>query len=79
MKNHVKNPRFFGSTIRGEDTEFSDLDILVDPIDGETTLISLLNIEMELSNLLGVKVDIQTPMSLSDRFRDDVVKSALKI
>lgn len=27
----TRNPRVFGSIIRGTDTEFSDLDLLVDP------------------------------------------------
>jgi predicted nucleotidyltransferase len=32
------NPRVFGSVARGEGSEASDLDLLVDPIDGRTTL-----------------------------------------
>ena len=34
------NPRVFGSVARGEDSEGSDLDLLVDPVEGKTSLIS---------------------------------------
>ena len=56
----VSNPRVFGSAARGEDTEQSDLDILVDRR-GTLTLIDLARLEIELENLLGVKVDVRTP------------------
>jgi len=56
----VANPRVFGSAARGDDTEESDLDILVDRR-GTLTLIDLAKLEMELEGLLGVKVDVRTP------------------
>ncbi|MFM9836510.1 MAG: nucleotidyltransferase family protein [Methylophilaceae bacterium] len=77
--NDACNPRIFGSTVRGEDNEDSDLDILVDPIHGKTTLMSLVGIEFELSSLLGVKVDVQTPLALSERFRNNVLKEAMPV
>jgi predicted nucleotidyltransferase len=55
----VSNPRVFGSTARGDDTEGSDLDILVDRR-GTLTLIDLARLEIELESLLGVKVDVRT-------------------
>lgn len=78
-KNGACNPRIFGSTIRGEDTELSDLDILVDPIQGKTTLISIVSIEMEVASLLGVRVDVQTPLALSERFRGEVLHEAVPV
>jgi predicted nucleotidyltransferase len=77
--NDARNPRVFGSTVRGEDNEDSDLDILVDPIHGKTTLMSLVSIEFELSSLLGIKVDVQTPLALSERFRNEVLSEAIPI
>lgn len=77
--NDACNPRIFGSTSRGEDHDGSDLDILVDPIHGKTTLMSLVNIELELSALLGVKVDVQTPLSLSERFRKKVIDESIPV
>lgn len=56
----VSNPRIFGSTARGEDTDDSDLDILVDR-DGMLTYIDLARLEIELERLLGVPVGVHTP------------------
>lgn len=78
-KNEAMNPRVFGSAIHGDDTEESDLDLLVDPIRGETTLMSLVNIEMEVSALIGMKVDVQTPLALHERFRDEVLREAVPV
>ena len=71
--NHSANPRVFGSVVRGEDTEASDLDILVDAIDGKTTLISLARIQLEIEALTGIKVDVLTPLDLHERFRTQVL------
>ena len=56
------NPRLFGSVARGEDTEGSDIDILVDN-GGEGSLYDLAGLELELVELLGLTVDIFTPGS----------------
>jgi uncharacterized protein len=55
----VSNPHVFGSTARGQDTEASDLDILVS-LNGTLTYIDLARLETELESLLGVKVDVRT-------------------
>ena len=49
------NARVFGSVLRGQDTDGSDLDILVDPT-SETTLMDVAAIQVELQRLLGVSV-----------------------
>jgi uncharacterized protein len=56
----VSNPRVFGSVARGEDTDTSDLDLLVER-NGTLTFIDLAKLEIELERLLGVKVDVRTP------------------
>ena len=56
----VSNPQLFGSTARGEDTNESDLDILVDRR-GTLTYVDLAKLEIELEALLGVKVGVHTP------------------
>jgi hypothetical protein len=76
--NCAGNPRVFGSVLHGEDTEGSDLDLLVDPTE-QTTLLSLVRMENELKRLLGVAVDVQTPGSLSERFRQAVLAEALRV
>ena len=75
-KNDAANPRVFGSVIYGKDTDDSDLDILVDEIDGKTTLISLARIQVAIQALTGIKADILTPLDLHERFRARVVMEA---
>ena len=74
----ARNPRVFGSVLHGEDTDGSDLDLLVDPT-SETTLMDIGAIRFELRRMLGVPVDVLTPDALSDGFRDRVLNEALPI
>lgn len=74
--NGASNPRVFGSTLHGDDTDESDLDLLVDPIDGRTTLTSLVRIKREIEALTGVSTDVLTPMALHERFRQTVLAEA---
>ncbi len=79
LANEACNPRVFGSVLHGNDTEDSDIDILVDPIHGRTSLVSLVRIKRELDQLLGVKTDIQTPTSLHERFRGAILQEAVPV
>ncbi|MBY4676818.1 nucleotidyltransferase family protein [Marinobacterium arenosum] len=72
---HAQNARVFGSVIHGEDTEDSDLDLLVDPTP-ETTLFDIGAIRHELLQLLGVPVDVLTPKALPEKFRANVLAEA---
>jgi len=74
----AKNPRVFGSVLHGEDTEQSDLDILVDPTP-ETSIFDIGEIRYQLRALLGVSVDVLTPRALHTRLRDQVVSEAQPI
>ncbi len=74
--NDASNPRVFGSVVHGDDTEGSDLDILVDPIKGKTTLFSLASIQIEIQDLTGIKTDVLTPLALHERFRESVIAEA---
>ena len=47
----------FGSFVRGEQTDASDLDILV-AFFGPISLLSLVGLENYLSDILGLRVDI---------------------
>ena len=73
-----ENPRVFGSVARGEDTEDSDIDILVDPA-GRMTLFDIGAILNELTELLGVEVEVLTPNALPDKFRARVLAEATPI
>jgi uncharacterized protein len=74
----ARNARIFGSVLHGEDTENSDLDILVDPTP-ETTLFDIGAIRHELLQLLGVPVDVLTPKALPERFREAVLSEAVPV
>ena len=72
---HTVNPRVFGSVVRGDDTDGSDIDVLVDPLPG-TTLFDLGGLQVELETLLGVPVDLLTPGDLPLKFRAQVLSEA---
>lgn len=69
------NPRVFGSVLHGEDSNNSDLDLLVDPLPG-ATLLDLGAVQFKLEELLGVPVDVLTPGDLPAKFRDQILKEA---
>lgn len=75
---HARNARVFGSVVRGDDTEDSDLDILIDPTP-ETTLFDIGAIRHELLQLLGVPVDVLTPKALPEKFRETVLAEAVPV
>jgi len=72
------NARVFGSVVHGDDSDGSDLDILLDPTP-PTSLMDIAAIQVELEKLLGVKVDVLTPRALPDKFRAAVVDEAVPI
>lgn len=76
--NHAANARVFGSVIRGEDDEISDLDVLVDALSG-ATLLDLGAIQVELEEILGVSVDVLTPQDLPGKFRGEVLAEAVDV
>jgi len=78
LRHRVRNPRLFGSVISGEDTEESDLDLLVDPTP-DTTLMDIAAIRCEAKSLLGITVDVLTPNALPDSFRADVVADSVPL
>ena len=78
LAHRARNARVFGSVLHGEDTDESDLDILIDPTP-ETTLFDIGAIRHELLELLGVPVDAVTPKALPDKFRAKVLAEAVPV
>jgi len=76
-RNHIRRLSVFGSALRGQLRPDSDLDLLVE-FEPEHTpgLFSIVRMEMELTEVLGRKVDLRTPEDLSEYFRDEVVENA---
>ena len=71
----MANPRVFGSVVRGEDTEGSDLDLLVDP-GPRTSLLDMVRVQDALEKATGVRVDLRTPGDLHPRFREETLAEA---
>lgn len=71
----VANIRVFGSVLRGDDSDSSDIDLLVDTLP-EATLFDLGGLQDELQRLLGIQVDLLTPGDLPARFRASVINEA---
>jgi predicted nucleotidyltransferase len=73
--NRGLNPRVFGSVLHQQDTEDSDLDLLIDAADG-LSLFDMAAIALAIEKLVQTKVDIKTPEDLSIKFRDKIVAEA---
>ena len=74
----LRNPRVFGSVTRSDDTELSDLDILVDPLPN-TSLLDLAKLQLSLEQKLGIHVDVLTPNALPESFRNQVLRNAIPV
>jgi hypothetical protein len=74
----MANPRVFGSVLKGEDAEGSDLDILVDP-SPDTSLLDIAKLKIEIEPTTGIKVDLLTPKFLPRTFRDKVLSEAVPV
>jgi uncharacterized protein len=75
-RHHVRRLALFGSVLRDDFGPDSDVDVLVEFEPGNTPGFAMVNLEDELSALVGRKVDLHTPGSLSRYFRDRVVGEA---
>ena len=68
----------FGSAARGEQTEDSDLDLLMKYKKG-TTLLDASGLQLELEKKLGRSVDLVSFKYLHRRIRDRVLKEQIRI
>ena len=76
-RNHIRRLALFGSVLRDDFRPESDVDVLVEfEPDARVGLMGLARMEIELSELLGRKVDMNTPGFLCDYFRDEVLAEA---
>lgn len=70
--------RVFGSVARGEDTEASDVDLLVE-LDEGVGVVSLAGLRRELAEVLGVEVDVVPEVALKPAIRDEVLAEAIAL
>ena len=75
--NQIRKFSFYGSILRDDFGPESDIDVLVEFEPGQPIgLMEVAGMEIELSEILGRKVDLRTPQDLSRYFRDEVVAEA---
>lgn len=75
-RNHIRRLAFFGSVLRDDFTPQSDVDVLVEFEPGKTPGFGMVDMQDELSEILGRRVDLRTPNELSKYFRDEVLAEA---
>jgi len=72
------NVRLFGSAVRGEATDSSDIDLLVDFEEGRS-LFDLISLKQELEEITRIKIHVVTRDSLHWYIRDQVMKEAIPL
>lgn len=74
---HVKSMYLFGSVARNEDTEQSDIDILVD-FDGPATFDLFMDLKFYLEDLFQRKVDLVTEAALREELREMITQELVR-
>ena len=76
-RHHIRKLSLFGSVLTPRFRPTSDIDVLVEFEPGQGPgYFGLSGMELELTDLLGRKVDLRTPGEISRYFRDKVLASA---
>jgi len=75
-RHHIQRLAIFGSALRDDFTPESDVDVLVNFQKGREPGFAFFDMQDELTELLGRKVDLHTPGFLSRYFRDKVLQEA---
>lgn len=74
-KRGCKDIRLFGSVVRGEDNEESDIDFLIN-MESDRSLVDLVGFKQDLEKLLHKNVDVVTEKGLHWFIRPEVLKEA---
>lgn len=76
-RNQIRRLSFFGSVLRDDFTAQSDVDALVEfEPEARIGLITLSGLEIELSQILGRRVEMHTIKGLHPLFREEVLETA---
>ncbi|BAU67534.1 DNA polymerase beta domain protein region (plasmid) [Stanieria sp. NIES-3757] len=79
QRNEIDKLSLFGSVLRDDFTAQSDVDLLVEFAEGKTPGLAIVDLQDELSQMLGREVDLRTPAELSRFFRERVLSEAVII
>ncbi len=72
----IRRLALFGSVLRDDFTPESDVDVLVEFEPGRTPGFAFFGLQDDLSNMLGRRVDLNTPQCLSKYFVNEVLREA---
>ena len=75
-RHRVRRLALFGSVLRDDFGPHSDIDVLVEFEPGAFVGFGIIEMEDELTQLLGRKVDLVTARALNHRIRDRVLREA---
>lgn len=75
-RHHICKLAFFGSVLRDDFGPDSDIDVLMEFQPGFVPGLKFFDMQRELSEILNLKVDLNTPAFLSEYFRDRVLAEA---
>lgn len=74
----MRKVRVFGSVARGTAGPASDIDLLVE-VGTDTSLLDMVALEHELSDLLGVRVQVVSEGGLKPWTRDHILREAVPV
>jgi len=74
----VSRIEIFGSIVRGEQRESSDIDVLVE-FDREVSLLDVARLQVYLSEELGEKVDVVLRRSIREELKDIILEEAVPV
>ncbi|MBI5221031.1 MAG: nucleotidyltransferase family protein [Candidatus Liptonbacteria bacterium] len=78
-KNHrVKKLGVFGSVARGDETDMSDLDVLVE-FSEPTSLFRFLDLESYLKSILGREIDLVTAGGIKPAIKEDILREVIYV
>ena len=75
---NIKKATLFGSYVRGDNTENSDIDMLIS-FPEETTLLDYVRLQRQLEEQLQKKVDIVSYNAISPLIKDSILKNQYQV
>ncbi len=77
-KYQVKELGIFGSYVRGEQNESSDVDVLID-FEQAPSLLKFIELENYLSDTIGIKVDLVMKRALKPRIGNNILEEVIYV
>jgi predicted nucleotidyltransferase len=75
----VKKIGFFGSVVRNEQSESSDIDVLIEIQEEALSLIKYMKLKFFLEEILGRKVDLVLNRAIKPRLRERILKEVIYV